>query len=141
MTFLERRLTEKIPLASQCDELRPHCKRCSSFGVLCNFASNIPDLQPVAADAARPLAVRRETQLQPPVCSAIWTCDEYTKYQLNAKCQDFITRYFGKSLLTPDDPNMLLVNRKLLRLAFTVSVITLVLSAQGRTIPGCTLWV
>ncbi|KAJ5650361.1 uncharacterized protein N7484_004084 [Penicillium longicatenatum] len=103
----------------KCDESKPNCKRCSSFGVLCNFASNIPDLQPVAADSGRPLTVRRRAQLLPPVCSAVWTSDEITSYQLNAKCQDFITRYLGRSLTTPDDPSMKYVNRKLLRLAFT----------------------
>lgn len=102
----------------KCDEGKPHCRRCSSFGVLCNFLSNIPDLQPIAADAGRPLVVRGKAELQPPVASAVWTSDESTSYQLDAKCQDFITRYLGRSLITPDDPNMIHVNRKLLKLAF-----------------------
>jgi hypothetical protein len=85
---------------------------------------NIPDLQPVAADTGRPLVVRGKAELQPPVASAVWTSDESTFYQLNATCQDFITRYLGRSLITPDDPNMIHVNRKLLGLAFAVSIIT-----------------
>jgi hypothetical protein len=76
--------------------------------------SNIPDLQPAAADTERPI---------PPLTNAVWTSDASTTYQLNAKCQDFITRYLGRSLITPDDPNMIHVNRKLLKLAFNVSVI------------------
>ncbi|KAF5582980.1 c6 finger [Fusarium pseudoanthophilum] len=56
---------------------------------------------------------------QRPVASAVWTSDEYTVYQLNAKCQDFVTRYYARSLLTPDDGNMIDVNRRLFRLAFT----------------------
>ncbi|KAJ5289487.1 uncharacterized protein N7443_009740 [Penicillium atrosanguineum] len=102
----------------KCDEEKPDCKRCISFGVLCNFMSNIPDLQPIAADTGRPLVVRGKAELQPPISSAIWTSDEFISYQLNAKCQDFITRYLGRSLITPDDPNMIHVNRKLLGLAF-----------------------
>ncbi|KAJ5218365.1 uncharacterized protein N7498_000464 [Penicillium cinerascens] len=102
----------------KCDEGKPHCNRCSSFGVLCNFMSNIPDLQPIAPETGRRLAVRETGELQPPVTSAVWTADESTSYQLNAKCQDFITRYLGRSLITPDDPNMIHVNRKLLKLAF-----------------------
>ncbi|KAJ2984855.1 hypothetical protein NUW58_g5840 [Xylaria curta] len=113
-----RTLTDPISLGDQCDEGKPQCKRCSSFGVLCNFMSNVPDLQPVAADIGRPLAVRRKAQLQPPVANAVWTSDASTCYQLNAKCQDFITRYLGRSLITPDDPNMRQVNDKLLKLAF-----------------------
>lgn len=123
--FLDCCITKYVPFVSKCDEDKPHCNRCSSFGVICNFASNVPDLQPVAAGTARPLVVRRKPQLQPPVASAIWTADEYTAYQLNTRCQNFITRYFGRSLLIPDDPNMIHVNRKLLRLAFTVSILAL----------------
>lgn len=79
--------------------------------------SNTPDLQPIAAGTGRAL-------IQPPIDSAVWTADESTSYQLNARCQDFITRYLGRSLgtTTPDDPNMIRVNRMLLRLAFAVSI-------------------
>lgn len=90
--------------------------------------SNIPDLQPIAADTASPLVVHGKATLQPPIASAVWTSDESTTYHLNAKCQDFITRYYGRSISIPDDPNMIHVNRKLLRLAFTVSLIILILS-------------
>ncbi|KAE8364630.1 hypothetical protein BDV27DRAFT_145137 [Aspergillus caelatus] len=103
----------------KCDEGKPHCKRCSSFGILCNFMSNIPDLQPIAADIGSPLVVHGKATLQPPIASAVWTSDEFTSYHLNAKCQDFITRYYARSITIPDDPNMIHVNRKLLRLAFT----------------------
>lgn len=105
----------------KCDESKPNCKRCSSFGVLCNFMSGIPDLQPVAADTRGPWVVRRKADIQPSLTNAVWTADASTTYQLNAKCQDFVTRYLGRSLITPDDPNMIQVNRKLLELAFHVS--------------------
>ncbi|KAJ5365946.1 hypothetical protein N7517_008832 [Penicillium concentricum] len=101
----------------KCDEGKPQCKRCSSFGVLCNFMSNIPDLQPVAADTG-PLVVRKKSKVQPPLTNAVWTSDASMSYQLNPKCQDFITRYLGRGLITPDDPNMMQVNRKLLELSF-----------------------
>lgn len=90
--------------------------------------SKIPDLQPVAVDTGRPLLARGKAQLQPPLTNAVWTSDASISYQLNAKCQDFITRYLGRSLITPDDPNMMQVNRRLLELAFTVSFIISVLS-------------
>ncbi|KAJ5408388.1 hypothetical protein N7509_002271 [Penicillium cosmopolitanum] len=107
-----------------CDEGKPHCNKCRLYGVSCNFMSNVPDLHPIAADSeTRSLLVTRgRMQLQPPVTSAIWTSDGVSSYQLNAKCQDFITRYLGRSLIrviSPDDPNMIRVNRRLLKLAFT----------------------
>ncbi|KAE8332298.1 hypothetical protein BDV39DRAFT_200446 [Aspergillus sergii] len=80
--------------------------------------SSIPDLQPIAAGTGRTLAVQGKVELQAPVSSAVWTSDEFTSYDLNARCQDFITRYYGRSLTLPDDPNIIHVNRKLLRLAF-----------------------
>lgn len=93
---------------------------CTSFGVLCNFGFNIPDLQPVTSDTGRSL-VKSKPALRPVITNAIWTSDEFSRYQLSAKCQDFVTRYYGRSLLTPDDPNMLKVNQSLFKLAFTVS--------------------
>ncbi|KAM6525697.1 hypothetical protein FALCPG4_011235 [Fusarium falciforme] len=103
----------------KCDESKPQCKRCCSFGVLCNFMPNIPDLHPVAADTAKPIVARGRATLQPALTNAVWSSDSSSCYQLSARCQDFITRYLGRSLLTPGDPNMLQVNRKLLELAFT----------------------
>ncbi|KAI1746486.1 hypothetical protein F4782DRAFT_524336 [Xylaria castorea] len=102
----------------KCDECKPRCKRCSSFGLVCNFIPDIPDLQPVADDLIRSSVVRRGAEPQPPLAGAVWTSDASAFYQLDAKCQDFVTRYLGRSLITPDDPNMIEVNRKLLRLTF-----------------------
>jgi hypothetical protein len=90
--------------------------------VLCNFAGNVPDLQPVADDALRLLARRtKASTFRPPVTSAVWTSDADTTYQLNAKCQDYITRYLARSLPNRDGPNMAKVNRALLNLTFIVS--------------------
>lgn len=87
---------------------------------------NIPDLHHVAADTAKPMVARKRATLRPPPTNAVWTSDASLCYQLNARCQDFITRYLGRSLLTPGDTNMLQVNRKLLELAFTVSLFSLI---------------
>ncbi|CAF3592197.1 unnamed protein product [Fusarium graminearum] len=102
----------------KCDETKPHCKMCASFGVLCNFGFSVPDLQPMTSDTGMSL-VRYKPALRQSITSAVWTSDEVTKYQLSAKCQDFATRYYERSLLTPDDTNMLKVNRDLFKLAFT----------------------
>ncbi|KAH8714754.1 hypothetical protein BGZ61DRAFT_505468 [Ilyonectria robusta] len=103
----------------KCDESKPQCSRCSSFGVRCNFMSNVPDLQPVADDSLRSFVAQERAGPQAPLTSAVWTSDASTSYQLNARCQDFIIRYLARSLITPDDANMIKVNRNLMTLAFT----------------------
>lgn len=103
--------------------------------------SNIPDLQPVAADTRRLLGVARgKAEIRPPVTSAVWTSDASISYQLNAKCQDFITRYLGRSLTTPNDPNMAQVNRKLLELAFAVSLFRLDVGLSVVSLSWANMW-
>ncbi|PWY88252.1 hypothetical protein BO70DRAFT_385470 [Aspergillus heteromorphus CBS 117.55] len=104
----------------KCDEAKPQCKRCCSFGLLCNFVSNVPDLQPVAADTGRKWVDRGRgnVALQPALTHAVWTSDASTCYHLDARSQDLVYRYLGCSLITPADPGMREVNRGLLGLAF-----------------------
>ncbi|KAL6689928.1 hypothetical protein J3F84DRAFT_405579 [Trichoderma pleuroticola] len=104
----------------KCDESKPWCKRCISFGVICNFRLDVLDLQPVTCDPViyASQVARQGTVLQPPPSSSVWSSDGSTLYQLDSKCQDFVTRYLGRSLTTPDDPKMVQVNRSLLALAF-----------------------
>lgn len=89
--------------------------------------SNVPDLQPLADDSVRSFIAQERAGPQAPLTSAVWTSDASTSYQLNARCQDFITRYLARSLITPDDANMIKVNRNLMTLAFAVSLVTLFL--------------
>ncbi|KAI1339965.1 hypothetical protein F5Y15DRAFT_380997 [Xylariaceae sp. FL0016] len=103
----------------KCGEERPRCQRCISFGVSCNFMPGVPDLHPVAADEGKALTTRREPNPQISVAGAIWTSDELTSYQVNVKCQNFITRYLGRSLITPHDSTVIQMNRKFLELALT----------------------
>ncbi|KAL7785462.1 hypothetical protein V8C43DRAFT_325313 [Trichoderma afarasin] len=104
----------------KCDESKPSCKRCISFGVLCNFRLDVLDLQPATCDPVlyASQVVKQETVLQAPPSSSVWTSDGSNFYQLDSKCQDFVTRYLGRSLITPDDPKMVQVNRSLMALAF-----------------------
>lgn len=87
--------------------------------MLCNYMPHVPDLQLAASDSVWPLAIRERVVLRP-LTNAVWTSDGSTSYQLDAKCQDFVNRYLGRSLITPNDPNMVQVNRELLTLAFNV---------------------
>ncbi|KAL3461949.1 hypothetical protein BJX64DRAFT_150973 [Aspergillus heterothallicus] len=103
----------------KCDESKPQCQTCCLFGVVCNFILHVPDLHPVAGGTAdRALLARGKPQIAAPQTNNVWTADSLTAYQLSARCQDFITRYLGRSLITPDDANMRQVNLKLLELAF-----------------------
>ncbi|KAJ6151126.1 hypothetical protein N7470_007720 [Penicillium chermesinum] len=101
----------------KCDENKPHCNKCGSFGVFCNYFSDIPDLQPLAADRGGDSLLKGPSQ-NPPVSSAVWSCDRSTSFRLNARHQEFISRYLGRSLISPDEPNVKYVNRCLLSLAF-----------------------
>ncbi|KAJ5217625.1 uncharacterized protein N7469_011250 [Penicillium citrinum] len=101
----------------KCDEERPNCRKCLSFGISCNFMLNVPDLQPIVMNTDMPMT-RRKTSLRPAISSSVWTYDKHTCYELNSRCQDFISRYLERSLVPPYDPNMVHVNRKLLGLAF-----------------------
>ncbi|KAI1308041.1 hypothetical protein F5Y03DRAFT_405255 [Xylaria venustula] len=103
----------------KCDEGKQQCRRCSSFGLVCNFMPGVSDLQPVANDLVASSAIERSAEPETPFSNAVWASDASTTYHLNAKCQDFVTRYLGRSLITPDDPSMVEVNRKLLELTFT----------------------
>lgn len=105
----------------QCDESRPRCQRCSSFGILCNFVPGVSDLQPVADDSLRGVTTQRLPGLRPPVSNAVWTTDQSTFNQVSSRCQDFVRRYLEQSFTTPNDSNMAHVNSKLLELTFTVS--------------------
>lgn len=68
-----------------------------------------------------PWRFEEKQSFAPPVTSAVWTSDGSTFYQLNAKCQDLITLYLGRSLMAPTNPIVRQVNRSLLSLAFSVS--------------------
>ncbi|KAI0141573.1 hypothetical protein GGR57DRAFT_487181 [Xylariaceae sp. FL1272] len=104
----------------KCDEARPQCKKCTAFGLLCNAKPGVTDMQPACADSMRASSRPQERlRLRPPPTAAIWTADSSTRYELNARCQGFITRYLARRILNPEDPHMMQANRKLLSLAFT----------------------
>jgi hypothetical protein len=125
---LSERSLIRVANRPQCDETnRQQCLNCTSFRLVCNFKTSIPDMQLELLSASK--VVQPTSVLRPPVTSTVWTADASYSYQLNAKCQDFITRYLRQSLCNPDDPNMARVNRELFALSFTVSQVIIV----GRT--------
>ena len=100
---------------------------CISFGVSCNFVPHTSDLQPVTAGRSGPVVVRTERKVQPLLTNAIWASDASSSCYLDAKRQELIDRYLGRGLINSDDPRMVQINRKLLELAFAVSLLTLIL--------------
>ncbi|KAH1379989.1 hypothetical protein KXV53_001062 [Aspergillus fumigatus] len=99
------------------------CRNCKlrKIKVRAAMKANRNARDPIAAEAGKSLAVevRGKAELRPPVTSAVWTSDGSTFYQLNAKCQDLITLYLGRSLMAPTNPIVRQVNRSLLSLAFS----------------------
>ncbi|KAK3326845.1 hypothetical protein B0H66DRAFT_551807 [Apodospora peruviana] len=101
----------------RCDETKPQCRRCMSFGVLCNSMSNIPDLHPVAAGAE---LVVKSTEPSRPVSSAIWTADESYRFDLSPSCVESLTRYYlRRGLVKSFYPQMSTINIQLMKLAFS----------------------
>ncbi|KAH7413048.1 hypothetical protein BKA64DRAFT_719010 [Cadophora sp. MPI-SDFR-AT-0126] len=103
----------------KCDEAKPQCRICISFGVLCNFMPHTSDLQPLTADRSGPLVVRSNTKIYRHITDEIWASDASSSCHLDAKRQDLIDRYLGRSLVNSNDPRMMHINRKLLELAFS----------------------
>ena len=88
----------------------------------CNFLPNIPDLQPITVARGQQVVFRSHARPSRCLSSGVWSCDGSTRYELNAKCQDFISRYLGRSLISPDNADVAQVNLRLLGLAFEVSL-------------------
>ncbi|CAK7225668.1 hypothetical protein SEUCBS140593_005982 [Sporothrix eucalyptigena] len=86
----------------KCDESQPRCTNCSKYGVFCNFALGVPDLQPVSetrkGDALKRnhsrLFRRRPPPLPPTTLSnAIWSSDGHTTYRLDAHDWALFTQF------------------------------------------------
>lgn len=62
-------------------------------------------------------------ELCPSLTDVVWTHDVLSsyRYRLDVRCQDFLNRYLGHSLISPDNPLMVQVNRSLLSMTFNVS--------------------
>ncbi|KAH7026657.1 uncharacterized protein B0I36DRAFT_434047 [Microdochium trichocladiopsis] len=105
----------------KCDENKPQCRRCVLFRVRCNFDTRVGDLQPVHAVSDEHIGSQRRSVATPraPISSCVWASDDYGySYQLNTRCQHYLTRYFGWSLAAPNNPIVSKLNARLLALSF-----------------------
>ncbi|KAK4212076.1 hypothetical protein QBC37DRAFT_318926 [Rhypophila decipiens] len=109
----------------KCDEAKPQCRKCTSFGVICNYMSNLSDLEPavpmVMAVPGQRIGRRIMPFPQPAVSTAVWTSDVSGTYRfhLDARLQTLISRCFGENMISAYEPKMAGVNQKLVELAFS----------------------
>ncbi|RMY06883.1 hypothetical protein D0868_05634 [Hortaea werneckii] len=102
-----------------CDEVRPRCKRCSSFGVTCNYLLNILDLQPVSANSRWQIKDLALFQLPASLESPVYTADGSDTFHLTARHQEYVFRYLGQGPpLVSNDLNTKKLNLSLLELCF-----------------------
>ncbi|KAI1323937.1 hypothetical protein F5Y16DRAFT_325906 [Xylariaceae sp. FL0255] len=93
----------------KCDELKPSCRRCQLYGVLCNFAFNIPDLQPLSEQRDKPHATvvtwsNAIPSPRPGISNAIWALDGIAPFELDLKDQALFDRFrwrTGRELEAP----------------------------------------
>ncbi|KAJ5625829.1 hypothetical protein N7510_002138 [Penicillium lagena] len=111
----------------KCDETRPRCMRCRTYGVLCNFGVNVPDLQPLSEELVRQ-AIGKRSGLPSPLSiigNAIWADDGSTFFMLDLHDQALFNRFRYRTLYSLGDSAMVdIYENHMLQLSFTVSPIS-----------------
>ncbi|KAJ5710032.1 hypothetical protein N7493_009624 [Penicillium malachiteum] len=84
----------------KCDETRPHCLRCRTYGVQRNFNLDTTDLQPLKERREQP---RKQTQphctpLRPSIDNAIWADDGMSFFKLDQYDWDLFSRFRHRTL-------------------------------------------
>ncbi|KAL6885725.1 hypothetical protein GGI43DRAFT_432401 [Trichoderma evansii] len=79
----------------KCDETRPYCSRCRTYGVYCNFGFNVSDLQPVHQKQTKEEVVSLFDVPRPRsiISNAIWVDDGLTYFTLDPKDQMLFNRF------------------------------------------------
>ncbi|CAK7231319.1 hypothetical protein SBRCBS47491_007890 [Sporothrix bragantina] len=111
----------------KCDETQPRCSNCCKYGVLCNFALGVPDLQPVSeTKKGRGLAKNKSNKkysqalaarnpfLPPPsirsaISNAIWSCDGHSSYLLDAQDWVLFTQFRQRTVYSLGGEHMVSV--------------------------------
>ncbi|KAL3451715.1 hypothetical protein BJX65DRAFT_321452 [Aspergillus insuetus] len=89
----------------KCDEARPHCVRCRTYGVRCNYQHNVPDLQPLGEGTTQrtPGRVSGGLSLQSSISSTLWYAD---RHMLDSQDQELFTRFRYRTLYSLGGPAM-----------------------------------
>ncbi|KAH8660236.1 hypothetical protein BX600DRAFT_523050 [Xylariales sp. PMI_506] len=86
----------------KCDEARPHCSRCRSFGIICNFGFNVPDLMPLKEKVSIQELERgfRSPSPTPTISNAIWADDGSNFFLLDAQDQQLFQKFRYRTVYT-----------------------------------------
>ena len=115
--------------------MRPQCKRCSFFGVTCNYLLQVPDLQPVSADTRWQIKDQARRQLSISLETPVYTADGLDTFYMTPRHQEYVFRYLGRGpTLISNDPNTKELNLGLLELCFVVGapISSIVSTYQGK---------
>lgn len=122
----------------QCDETKPFCLRCRSYGVQCNFGFDVPDFQPLCEQRKDKVAATRTKPCSPQVAvsGSIWTSDGITMWVLDAVDRGLLTRFQKRTLFAVGKPEMeAIYDQCLFAKMFEVSVIPFCEPSMPLTIP------
>jgi hypothetical protein len=98
--------------------------RCRTYGVLCNFGFNVPDLQPLSEQRAKQ-EIMKQFGLPSPwsaISNAIWTDDGSIFFMLDLQDQALFNRFRYRTLYSLGGPAMVdIYENHMLEVSFTVS--------------------
>jgi hypothetical protein len=107
MPFFLCRITDVL---LECDETRPNCKKCTSFGVSCNYDSKAPDLQTSFDGTATIKSLQKPprsinqallgmTKVPAPLHPAL-ILDNNSTFQVDGQCLDRLGRFHMRTVLS-----------------------------------------
>lgn len=102
--------------------------RCRTYGVLCNFNFNVPDLQPLPERRVSQATVQRSGLSSPQIriSNAIWVDDGTTSFMLEPQDRELFNRFRHRTLITLGDSGMVeIYENYLLQVCFAVSLVGL----------------
>ena len=108
--------------------------RCRSYGVLCNFEFNVPDLLPLSEEQAKQEILIKGSETsspRPPISNAVWADDGFTYFMLDRQDQELFNRFRFRTVYSLGGSTLAdIYENSLLGLSFTVS-------STGLDIPIC----
>ncbi|KUJ17885.1 uncharacterized protein LY89DRAFT_643704 [Mollisia scopiformis] len=95
----------------KCDETKPHCVKCHTYGLQCNFGFAVPDLQLLSEVRTKQEVVRRFELSSPraTISNAIWTNDTSTYFMLDLQDQELFNRFRYRTLYSLGGPEMVAI--------------------------------
>ncbi|KAJ5723148.1 hypothetical protein N7488_001183, partial [Penicillium malachiteum] len=106
----------------KCDEARPHCLRCRTYGIQCNFNFNATDLQPLKERRNPPTKQIQPhcTPLRPSIDNAVWAADGMSVFKLHQYDWDIFNRFRHRTLYSLGGPDIVQIyDDHMLKASFT----------------------